>query len=204
MLNAYRQGIFPWYSEGQPILWWSPDPRAVLFPEHLKVSRSLRKTLRKGLFRVAADSAFREVLEGCAAPRPDQDGTWLLPEMKQAYVRLHELGYAHSVEAWHDGALVGGLYGLALGQVFYGESMFTRRTDASKVAFVHLVRQLQGWGFRLIDCQMSTSHLMSLGAEEIPRGQFVSLLDRYCDARGRPPGPWRLEPMEVLNDPIAG
>ena len=197
ILDAYRRGIFPWYSEGQPILWWSPDPRTVLFPEELKVSRSLRKTLRRGHFRISADTAFQAVLEGCAAPRPGQDGTWLLPEMRAAYGRLHELGYAHSVEVWHNGVLAGGLYGLALGGVLYGESMFTRHTDASKVAFVHLVRQLQAWGFGLIDCQMRTSHLISLGAEEISRRRFVELLDRYCEASGWPPGSRQIELAEA-------
>jgi leucyl/phenylalanyl-tRNA--protein transferase len=197
ILGAYRRGIFPWYSEGQPILWWSPDPRTVLFPERLRVSRSLRKTLRKGAYRISADRAFQSVLEGCAAPRPGQDGTWLLPEMQATYRRLHKLGYAHSVEAWCEDTLVGGLYGLALGGVFYGESMFTRRTDASKVAFVHLVRQLEAWGFGLIDCQMRTSHLISLGAEEVPRRRFLDLLARYCEVPGRPPGRWELEPVTV-------
>jgi len=181
LLEAYRHGIFPWYSEGQPILWWSPDPRAVLLPDKLKVSRSLRKSLRRGEFEVVLDTCFTEVVRRCAAPRPQfpQGGTWITPEMLHAYVHLHELGYAHSVESRRDGELVGGLYGVALGGVFFGESMFSHATDASKVALVHLVRQLQAWGFRLIDCQLPSPHLASLGAEEIRRHRF---LDRLAEA----------------------
>lgn len=198
LIAAYRQGIFPWYSDGQPILWWSPDPRAVLFPDRLKVSRSLRKTLRKRPYQVTLDRDFTGVIDRCAAPRDDGAGTWITSEMRAAYIRLHRSGYAHSVESWADGELVGGLYGVAIGRVFFGESMFTRRTDASKVAFVHLVRQLQEWGFELVDCQISSEHLKSLGAEEIPRGQFLTLLDDYCAEPGLP-GPWTLaiEPPEV-------
>ena len=188
---AYRRGIFPWFSEGQPILWWSPDPRMVLFPEKLKISRSLRKTLKKHPFRIGLDEAFAEVMAGCAAPREDQEGTWILPEMMEAYLELHRAGIAHSVEAWEGDDLVGGLYGVAIGHVFFGESMFTRRTDASKVAFVHLVRQLQAWGFGLIDCQMETAHLASLGAEAIPRERFHQLLEQYCEQAG-PDSPWQL------------
>jgi leucyl/phenylalanyl-tRNA--protein transferase len=198
LLAAYAQGIFPWYSHGQPILWWSPDPRAVLFPERLKVSRSLRKTLRKRPYQVTLDRDFAGVIDGCAAPRDDGAGTWITSEMRAAYIRLHRAGYAHSVESWVDGELVGGLYGVAIGRVFFGESMFTRRTDASKVAFVHLVRQLQVWGFELVDCQISSDHLKSLGAEEIPRGRFLTLLEDYCAEPGVP-GRWQLtaEPPEV-------
>jgi leucyl/phenylalanyl-tRNA--protein transferase len=176
LLEAYRHGIFPWYSAGQPILWWSPDPRMVLVPEKLKLSRSLRKTLRSDRIRVTLDRQFRNVMQACAAPRPDQNGTWITAEMIAAYAQLHEAGYAHSVETWIDSDLVGGLYGVALGSMFFGESMFARATDASKVAFVHLVRQLQAWNFTLIDCQVTTAHLASLGAEEIPRADFLHRL----------------------------
>lgn len=193
LLLAYRHGIFPWFSDGQPILWWSPAPRAVLYPERLKISRSLRKTLRRDAFEVSMDRAFAEVLEGCSGPRRDGDGTWITDDMKEAYLRLHALGHAHSVESWRDGELVGGLYGVAIGRMFFGESMFTRASDASKVAFVHLVRQLQRWGFGPIDCQMATTHLLSLGAETIDREPFQALLDEYC-AQPAPPLPWRLDP----------
>ncbi|MGE0081690.1 MAG: leucyl/phenylalanyl-tRNA--protein transferase [Thiohalomonadaceae bacterium] len=196
LLTAYRQGIFPWFSEGQPILWWTPDPRSVLFPSELRVSRSLAKTVRRGRFRVTMDQAFPQVMAACAAPRGDGLGTWITPEMHHAYVTLHRLGYAHSVESWQDGELVGGLYGVAIGRVFFGESMFTRRTDASKVAFVHLVRQLIAWKFGLIDCQVSTAHLESLGARSIPRAQFESLLDLFAEEPGLP-GPWRFTPGEA-------
>ena len=191
LLRAYRLGIFPWYSDGEPILWWSPDPRMVLFPGDLNIGRSLRKTLRKNLYRVTADRAFARVVEACSEPRRDQAGTWITREMKQAYRRLHELGVAHSVESWREDELVGGLYGVAQGRVFFGESMFTRAADASKVAFVHLVRQLAAWGFGLIDCQMRTELLASFGAREIPRREFarrVAELVNYPDI----PAPWVL------------
>ncbi len=181
ILAAYRQGIFPWYSEDQPILWWSPDPRAVLFPEQLKISRSLRKVLKKGLFSITIDQAFPRVIEGCAAPRKGEEGTWITAEMALAYRRLHERGAAHSVECWEGEELVGGLYGVALGKVFFGESMFSHRSDASKVAFVHLVQLLQQWGYELIDCQVTTRHLASLGAVTVPRQQFVQMLRRLCE-----------------------
>ena len=197
LLAAYRKGIFPWYSEDQPILWWSPDPRAVLFPDELKLSRSLRKTLRKRPFEVTLDQAFTEVMEACAEPRADGLGTWITDEMLNAYTRLHQLGHAHSAECWADGELVGGLYGVALGGVFFGESMFARRTDASKVAFVHLVAQLRAWDFVLIDCQVGTVHLTSLGACAIPRSEFEGLLDQHCPGPGRA-GPWQLEAVQVL------
>jgi len=188
LLEAYRHGIFPWYNEGQPILWWSPDPRAVLRPPQLKVARRLHKTLNKRPFDVTLDRAFREVMLACAAPRlKGTGGTWITPEMIEAYGILHAQGWAHSVEAWHEGALVGGLYGVALGAAFFGESMFARATDASKVAFVHLVRQLVQWGFRLIDCQLPSAHLFSLGAEEIRRRDFMKQLDeclKQPDRRG--------------------
>lgn len=179
IINAYTLGIFPWYSNDDPILWWSPDPRLVIFPEKLHLAKSLQKTLRKHVFQVTFDTAFSQVIKACAAPRSNESGTWLLPEMQQAYHRLHNQGYAHSVEAWHEGELVGGLYGIAIGQVFFGESMFHRQTNASKVAFVTLVQQLSSWGYQLIDCQVHTQHLVSLGAEEITRTHFSSLLQKY-------------------------
>lgn len=189
LLRAYRQGIFPWYSDGQPILWWSPDPRTVLFPRHIKISRSLRKTLKKGLFSVTMDSHFAAIVEGCSAPRQGQMGTWITTDIQAAYTQLHELGYAHSVEIWHKDVLVGGLYGVAIGRVFYGESMFSNMSDASKVALVSLCQQLERWQFALIDCQMQTSHLISLGAKNIPRRDFLTLLRCFCDLPGMP-GCW--------------
>ncbi len=180
LINAYRRGIFPWYNADEPILWWSPDPRLVLFPDKLMVSRSLRKTLRKNVFTVTFDKAFSEVMIACAKPRKDSAGTWISSDIYQAYVELHQQGFAHSVEVWFNDELVGGLYGVALGQVFFGESMFHTKTDASKVAFVSLVEQLQAWHFQLIDCQIHTNHLASLGAEDIDRRTFVRLLNQYC------------------------
>lgn len=182
LLTAYRQGIFPWYSPGEPILWWSPDPRLVLLPDELHISRSLRKTLRRCPFELRVDSAFSAVIEACAAPRAPALGTWISAEMRAAYLAMHELGYAHSVECWRDGRLVGGLYGMALGRVFFGESMFSVATDASKVAFAHLVRFLRTRGYAIIDCQMKTAHLMSLGAREITRQQFRDILDQHARA----------------------
>ncbi|HUL94582.1 MAG TPA: leucyl/phenylalanyl-tRNA--protein transferase [Usitatibacter sp.] len=176
LIDAYCHAIFPWYSEGDPILWWSPDPRMVLFPGELKVSRSLRRTVARGLYETRFDTAFREVIAACAAPRDGHAGTWIVPEMIAAYTALHEQGFVHSVESWRDGELVGGLYGMALGQVFFGESMFTRAPDASKVALVKLVERLQAGGCRVIDCQQSTGHLASLGAREIPRKAFAKLV----------------------------
>ena len=176
IVDAYSRGIFPWFSDGDPILWWSPDPRMVLFPGELKVSRSLRKTLARGAFETRFDTAFRRVMQECAQPRDGQGGTWILPEMVEAYTALHEQGFAHSVESWRDGELVGGLYGVALGKVFFGESMFTRATDASKVALAALVERLRADGFGMIDCQQATGHLASLGARAIPREEFVKRL----------------------------
>ena len=176
VLDAYTQGIFPWFSEGDPVLWWSPDPRMVLFPEELKVSRSLRKTLAHDVYEVRVDTAFRTVMEECAAPRDGQGGTWIVPEMVETYTRLHEMGFAHSVESWQGGELMGGLYGMAIGKVFFGESMFARAADASKVALARLVERLRANDFRVIDCQQATRHLASLGAREIPRAAFAQLL----------------------------
>jgi leucyl/phenylalanyl-tRNA--protein transferase len=191
LLEAYRCGIFPWFNPGQPILWWSPDPRMVLFPERLEVARSLRKVIRQGVYSVTLDRAFSAVIHACAEPRDADGGTWITEDMIAAYTRLHELGHAHSVEAWYGGELAGGVYGVALGRVFFGESMFFRRRDASKVAFVHLVRQLHRWGFTLIDCQMKTDHLKRFGAAEIARADFVRRLGA-CALEG-PPAPWRFD-----------
>jgi len=192
LLRAYRRGIFPWFGEGEPILWWSPDPRTVLIPAELKIGRSLAKTLRKGAFEVRADTAFEQVIEACSAPRQGQQGTWITGAMKAAYTRLHHLGVAHSVETWCDSELAGGLYGVALGRVFFGESMFSRASDASKIALVHLVRQLQRWEFELIDCQMRTPLLSAFGARDMARGQFtrqVAELVNYPDVWA----PWVIE-----------
>jgi leucyl/phenylalanyl-tRNA--protein transferase len=176
ILEAYRRGIFPWYSEGDPVLWWSPDPRMVLFPAELKVSRSLAKTVKRGTFETRVDTAFTRVMKECAAPRDGQSGTWIVPEMIEAYTDLHRRGFAHSVESWQDGELAGGLYGLWLAPVFFGESMFSRATDASKVALVKLVEMVVAKGARLIDCQQATPHLGTLGARPIPRKAFSQLL----------------------------
>lgn len=190
LLAAYRRGIFPWYSAGEPILWWSPDPRMVLFPDALKISRSLAKTLRNADYEVRFDTAFDEVTTACAAaPRRGQPGTWITPEMRAAYRRLFDLGHAHSVETWIGGALAGGLYGVAIGRAFYGESMFARSRDASKIALAHLCSRLQARGFGIIDCQMETAHLASLGARPIPRREFVARLESLVP-EGDPPGRW--------------
>jgi leucyl/phenylalanyl-tRNA--protein transferase len=174
LILAYKNGIFPWYNPGEPILWWSPDPRLVLLPSELHVSRSLRRLLRKHKFQVTFNTRFREVIDACArAKRRAGEGTWITPEMESAYIRLNDLGYAHSVEAWRDGRLAGGLYGVALGRFFFGESMFTNVSNASKVAFVTLVKRLKTLEFKLIDCQVYTRHLVSLGAREIPRKEFL-------------------------------
>jgi leucyl/phenylalanyl-tRNA--protein transferase len=192
LLEAYRNGIFPWFGRDQPILWWSPDPRMVLFPAELKVSRSLARTLRNAHFEVRADTAFDAVIEGCRQPRRGESGTWITEEMTEAYGTMHRAGFAHSVETWLDDKLVGGLYGVALGRAFFGESMFARVSDASKVALVALARQLQHWGFGVIDCQMNTAHLASLGAREIPRAEFTRRL-RELVHYAPVPVPWRLE-----------
>ncbi len=192
LLAAYRQGIFPWYSPGQPVLWWSPDPRTVLFPARLRISRSLGKALRQQRFRVTLDQAFERVIDACAAPRRNHPtgGTWITREMRTAYCQLHAQGYAHSVEAWSGSELVGGLYGVSLGGVFFGESMFSLATDASKVALARVVEQLTAWGYSLIDCQVGSAHLFSLGAEEIPRRDFLATLDTALQLPGRA-GSWK-------------
>ncbi len=189
LINAYRQGIFPWFSTGDPILWWSPDPRTVLRPRALRVSRSLRKLLRRRSFGVTIDRDFPAVINACAEPRDDEGGTWLVPQMIAAYRALHVRGIAHSVEVWQDDALAGGLYGVAIGGVFFGESMFTRVDNASKVALVHLCRFLDDRGFQLIDCQVLTGHLLRMGAEQIPRETFVQLVAQLRD-RPSPVGSW--------------
>ncbi|OBS10888.1 leucyl/phenylalanyl-tRNA--protein transferase [Acidihalobacter prosperus] len=192
LLSAYRQGIFPWYETGQPILWWSPDPRAVLFLNEFKLHRSLRKALRNKGFSVDLDTDFAAVVGACAAPRGDTRGTWITREMQRAYIRLHTLGHAHSVEVRDaQGVLVGGLYGVAIGRVFFGESMFSRVNDASKIALTTLACQLDAWGFPLIDCQQDTAHLARFGARPIARRAFARLLDAYCGQPG--PGRWVLD-----------
>lgn len=179
LLKAYRKGIFPWFEDGQPILWWTPDPRAILLPRELKVSRSLRKTIRNRGFAASTDNAFRSVVEACAAPRGDA-GTWITAGIMDAYTRLHAAGHAHSVEIWLDDRLAGGLYGVALGNVFFGESMFSVERDASKVALVHLASRLLAMGFALIDCQLPSAHLENLGSRMIPRREFEGLLAEHC------------------------
>jgi leucyl/phenylalanyl-tRNA--protein transferase len=192
LLQAYRGGIFPWYSEGQPVLWWSPDPRMVLRPPEISISRSLRKRLRRRECEIRTDTAFAAVIGACAEPRTDQSGTWITSEMASAYTALYRAGYAHSVETWIGGELVGGLYGVAIGRMFFGESMFSKSSDASKIALAHLARQLERWAFGLIDCQMSTPHLASLGAREIPRADFIRALAELVNYATRL-GPWRFD-----------
>lgn len=195
LLRAYRHGIFPWYGPGQPILWWSPDPRTVLIPEQLHIGRSLQKTLRKGEYEVRYDTAFDAVITACAAPRADGHGTWLTDEMVAAYRELHRLGHAHSAESWYRGELAGGLYGVAIGKVFFGESMFTRRSDASKVAFARLVARLRERGYTLIDCQVASAHLARFGAVAMPRRHFIDALRHGCALPGEI-GPWHAAATE--------
>ena len=197
LLAAYRRGIFPWFGPGEPILWWSPDPRMVLAPSEFKVSRSLAKRLRRPDYEVRVDTAFERVMRSCAEPREGQQGTWIVEEMIQAYCRLHALGYAHSVETWIAGELVGGLYGVAIGRMFYGESMFARATDASKIALAHLAAQLARWDYGQIDCQMETAHLASLGARPIARAEFLSRLEELVNSY-HIPGKWSFD-----DDPAA-
>lgn len=193
LLLAYSHGIFPWPIPGYPLAWFSPDPRMVLFPDQLRVSRSLRGLMRKGTFEIRVDTDFENVARHCAKPdRRKEQSTWITPEMLDAYVELHRLGFAHSFEAWHDGALVGGLYGISLGAGFFGESMYFDVPNASKVAFVALVRQMQRWGFSLIDCQVYTGHLERFGAVEIPREQFLTELDAVLEQPTKR-GSWQLE-----------
>lgn len=205
LVDAYLHGIFPWFnSDREPVLWWSPDPRAVLAPEAMHISRSLAKRLRSGRYAVSADTAFAATVAGCAAPRQDQAGTWITPRMAKAYQRLFDIGLAHSVEVWRDGALVGGVYGVSLGRMFFAESMFSRAPDASKVALAHLAGQLLHWDFTLIDCQLMSDHLRRLGAAAMPRREFLRLLAANREAPTRA-GAWRLTaaPVERRSHPLA-
>jgi leucyl/phenylalanyl-tRNA---protein transferase len=188
LLAAYERGVFPWYSAQQPILWWSPDPRMVLFPQEFKCSRSLHKTLRNGPYTTRVDHAFGAIIRACAAPRRGGPDTWLNKDMIASYEQLHELGYSHSIETYEAGRLAGGLYGIQLGRIFFGESMFSTGRDASKVALVRLIEECRARDIQLIDCQVASSHLASLGAREVPRSQFAALLQRY--ARRTPVGSW--------------
>ena len=202
LLHAYKLGIFPWYETGQPILWWSPDPRLVLYPHSLKVSRSLRKLIRNNSYAITMDRDFAGVIRLCSEPREADTGTWITSEMEQAYCELHRLGHAHSVEIWAGDTLARGLYGVAVGKVFFGESMFSRSPNTSKLALVALVRQLEAWGFELIDCQVSSEHLMSLGAEEISRSLFSSLLQKYTSSSIQNPSLWNYQTDVPLIDEI--
>lgn len=193
LLGAYRLGIFPWYGEDEPLLWWCPDPRMVLVPEEFRIPRSLAKRLRRRDYEVRADTAFADVIAGCAQPREGASGTWITADMQAAYRRLHALGHAHSVETWIGGELAGGLYGVAIGRAFFGESMFTRVSDASKIALAHLVLQLRRWGYGLIDCQMNTAHLARFGAREIPRTAFSRQLGELVNYPSPSPAPWRID-----------
>ncbi|MGQ4877559.1 leucyl/phenylalanyl-tRNA--protein transferase [Billgrantia sp. LNSP4103-1] len=201
LLAAYRRGIFPWYSEDQPILWWCPNPRMVLFPDELRITRSLAKRLRNGGFAITCNREFEAVVKACAAPRQGQPGTWITEEMLTAYVALHRLGYARSVEVWQAGLLVGGLYGVAMGPVFFGESMFSRASDASKIALVHLVRAMRSGGGRLIDCQMHTRHLARLGARDIARSEFINYLESCLATPGQGDGQYPLPGWALPDDP---
>ena len=192
LIEAYRRGIFPWFGEGEPILWWSPDPRLVLDLDDLHVSRSMRKAMRQGKFEGRVDTAFAQVIAACAsAPREGQPGTWITAEMQAAYVRLHEMGHAHSYESWCDGELVGGIYGVSIGRGFFGESMFSRRTNASKAALIGLVGLLKARGDWFLDCQVTSQHLLSLGARDVPRRDFLERLGRAVESPNRP-GKWAL------------
>jgi leucyl/phenylalanyl-tRNA--protein transferase len=196
LLLAYCLGIFPWYCQGEPILWWSPDPRLILEPAHIKISRSLRRVLKKGVFQITMDRDFAAVIQGCAAAsRRGEPGTWIVDDMIFAYTRLHAAGFAHSVEAWHEGKLAGGLYGVSIGSAFFGESMFSLESNASKVALACLAASLQEWGMGLIDCQVTTEHLLSMGAREMPRAEFLERLAQALQAETRK-GCWSLP--EVL------
>jgi leucyl/phenylalanyl-tRNA--protein transferase len=201
LIDGYSRGIFPWFSDGDPVLWWSPNPRMVLATDGLHVSRSLRRRLQKRDYGVTLDRAFERVLDGCAAPRRDDNGTWLVASMVRAYTRLFRAGYAHSIEVWMGDELIGGLYGVAVGRMFYGESMFSRRTDGSKIALACLCAQLSRWRFPIVDCQMRTAHLASLGARDMPRREFVALVARLVTQPGKA-GPWMLD--ADLLDEVAG
>nr|AUN36961.1 leucyl/phenylalanyl-tRNA--protein transferase [uncultured bacterium] len=199
LLLAYRSGIFPWYSRGEPILWWSPDPRAVLFPGEFHCSRSLAKEIRRGGFSVTMDTAFPQVIQSCAkAPRKHEAGTWIVPQMQAAYIQMHELGYAHSIETWREGQLVGGLYGMCLGGMFFGESKFSSTADASKIALAALVAHCPVWGLALIDSQVANPHMLSLGARDITRTEYLCHLARLLEGE-RPPGKWTVVPGLLEN-----
>ena len=192
LLAAYQQGIFPWYSDGEPILWWSPAPRLVLFPEEFHLPKRLARTMRKNIFTVRTDTAFAEVIASCAAiRRKSGQGTWITTKMQEAYVQLHKLGFAHSVESWCDGELVGGLYGVCLDRIFFGESMFSRTTDASKVAFATLMHNAEQLNIRVVDCQMTTKHLLRFGSREVSREEFDDLLEQFIQEL-IPQQPWQL------------
>lgn len=192
LLDAYSNGIFPWYEVGQPVLWWSPDPRMVLLPGQMQISRSLARLIRSNKYRVSVDEAFRETVSKCATARRKSNGTWITPDMQYAYGCLHDAGYAHSIEVWSEGHLVGGLYGVALGKIFFGESMFSTLSNTSKLALAHLLRQLEIWGFKLLDCQVSSAHLQSLGAIEISRAEFLQYLQRHLNIESSPVK-WQLQ-----------
>lgn len=205
LLAAYERGIFPWYEEGQPVLWWSPDPRAILRPANIHISRSLRRTLRRAGYRFSFNRAFLDVLRACAQPRAGQQGTWITAAMQEGFAALHELGWGHSVEVWSGERLAGGLYGLAIGSIFFGESMFSTETDASKIAMVALARELQRHRFVLLDCQVVSGHLMSMGAEAIPREQFLTILESHCTRnqylRDLPKGPIDARELATFANP---
>ncbi len=197
LVAAYASGIFPWYGDGDPILWWTPNPRLVMFPEKFKISKSLKQTLKKRPFDIRVDFAFEEVIKGCKKiPRKEQDGTWITDEMATAYIKMHKLGLAHSIETWEGNKLVGGLYGLSLGNIFFGESMFHKRKDASKIAFYYLSQLAINWGFSIIDCQVSNPHLISLGAEEILRDNFLDILSNSINKKTRQ-GKWEFDFLKV-------
>lgn len=197
LLNAYQHGLFPWFSKDDPILWWSPNPRMVLYTDQIKISKSLNKTLKKTSLSLTFDCAFEDVMTACSQPRtvladdPNND-TWIHPEMIEAYVKLHQQGYAHSIECWQDNELVGGLYGVAIGHMFFGESMFSRVRDSSKIALVTLCQQLSRWGFEMIDCQVYSEHLASLGAEEVEQVEFIKTINNLCQQES-PTGQWTLD-----------
>ena len=199
LIRAYEHGIFPWYQDDQPILWWSPSLRMALRPRDLIVSRSMRKVLRRGEYQVTLDQAFKQVIEHCAMTREVYPGTWITEPMQEAYCALHQRGIAHSVEVWHEGALVGGLYGIAMGQLFFGESMFSLRDNASKTGFIWLVKQLQLWHYQLIDCQVPSEHLRSLGAQDMPRAQFLEILEQARSLPGKQ-GLWEMELSDLASE----
>jgi len=190
ILSAYRRGIFPWYNDKTPILWWSPDPRCVMFPDAMRVTQSLQKTIRSGRFDISMDRDFAAVIDGCAAPRKGSDGTWINSDIRRAYIDLHRAGHAHSVECRQDGELAGGLYGVSIGRVFFGESMFAKTTDASKVALYHLLNAVRDWDYEMVDCQVRSKHLESLGAITMPRRTFIERLDQWCELPSSEPGSW--------------